>query len=179
MYLQQAEKAGYFMTTTKTDKSKTADNRYKYLDRALARHQYRGDALIEILHTAQELFGFISRDLLLYIARSLKLPPSKVYGVATFYHFFSLEPKGEHTVTLCMGTACYVRGAAEIQNVLEKTCGCSMGETTPDGKVSLQTARCVGSCGIAPVTIYDNDVAGYDTVEQAKARVLAWLEEVK
>lgn len=159
------------------DKQGNADNRYKYLDRAIARHQFRGDALIEILHTTQELFGFISRDLLLYIARNLKLPPSKVYGVATFYHFFSLEPKGEHTVTVCLGTACYVRGAADIQVALEKTCGCAMGQTTADGKISLQGARCVGSCGIAPVVIYDNDVAGYDTVEQATARVRTWTEE--
>ena len=167
------------MTTTATEKGKVADNRYKYLDRALARHQFRGDALIEILHTAQELFGFISRDLLLYIARSLKLPPSKVYGVATFYNFFSLEPKGDHTVTLCMGTACYVRGAAELQVTLERSCGCKMGETTADGKISLQTARCVGSCGIAPVAVYDNDVVGYDTVEQAQRRVREWMEEVQ
>ncbi len=164
------------MTTAAAEKGKVTDNRYKYLDRALARHQFRGDALIEILHTAQELFGYISRDQLMYIARSLKLPPSKVYGVATFYHFFSLEPKGDHTVTLCMGTACYVRGASELQTALEKTCGCKMGETTSDRKISLQTARCVGSCGIAPVTIYDNEVVGYDTVEQAKKRMFAWME---
>ncbi|MCZ7555227.1 MAG: bidirectional hydrogenase complex protein HoxE [Bacteroidia bacterium] len=165
------------MTSAAAEKAKAADNRYKYLDRALARHQFRGDALIEVLHTAQELFGFISREQLLYIARSLKLPPSKVYGVATFYHFFSLEPKGEHTVTLCMGTACYVRGAAELQNTLEHLCGCKMGQTTADGKISLQTARCVGSCGIAPVTVYDNDVIGFDTIEQATERIASWRKE--
>ncbi len=165
------------MNITSTEKGKAADSRYKHLDRALTRHQYRGDALIEILHTAQELFGFISRDLLMFIARSLKLPPSKVYGVATFYSFFSLEPKGDHTVTLCMGTACYVRGAANLQQTLERTCACAIGETTADRKISLQTARCFGCCGIAPVTVYDNDVVGYDTADKVTLRLRAWMEE--
>lgn len=165
------------MKTRTMEKQNVSDNRYKYLDRALARHQYRSDALIEVLHTTQELFGYISRELLIYIARSLKLPPSKVYGVATFYHFFSLEAKGKHTVTVCMGTACYVRGALNVQLAIERACNCSMGETTEDKKVSLQTARCVGSCGIAPVVIYDDDVAGYVIPEESAQHMRIWLEE--
>ena len=86
------------------------DNREKLLERAMSRHQYSGDALIEVLHTAQELFGFLSRPLLKTIAHKLRLPPSRVLGVATFYHFFSLKPKGEHTFVVCIGTACYVAG---------------------------------------------------------------------
>ena len=87
------------------------DNREKLLERAMSRHQYSGDALIEVLHTAQELFGFLSPPLLKTIAHKLRLPPSRVLGVASFYHFFSLKPKGEHTFTVCLGTACYVAGA--------------------------------------------------------------------
>src|SRR5271169_1352249 len=98
-----------------TDQEKThpsGDNRFKLLDRAITRHQSRGDALIEVLHVAQGIFGFLDNDLLIYVARSLKLPLSRVYGVATFYHFFTLKPKGKHTFVLCTGTACYVKGAS-------------------------------------------------------------------
>src|SRR5215831_16037614 len=92
----------------------SGEKRFKLLDAAMKRHQYQADALIEVLHTAQELFGFLKDDLLLYIAYNLKLPPSRVYGVATFYHFFSFAPKGEHSCIVCMGTACYVKGAATV-----------------------------------------------------------------
>lgn len=133
------------------------DNREKLLERAMSRHQYSGDALIEVLHTAQELYGFLSPNLLTAIARKLKLPPSRVLGVASFYHFFSLKPKGEHTFTVCLGTACYVSGALGLVERLEKRC-CKAGATTPDGKVSVETARCIGSCGLAPAVIYDGAV---------------------
>jgi len=133
------------------------DNREKLLERAMSRHQYSGDALIEVLHTAQELFGFLSRPLLRTIAQKLKLPPSRVLGVATFYHFFSLKPKGEHTFVVCIGTACYVAGALGLIEGLERRCT-KTGQTTPDGKVSVETARCIGSCGLAPAVIYDGNV---------------------
>jgi bidirectional [NiFe] hydrogenase diaphorase subunit len=127
------------------------------LERAMSRHQYSGDALIEVLHTAQELFGFLSPPLLKTIAHKLRLPPSRVLGVASFYHFFSLKPKGEHTFTVCLGTACYVAGALGLLETLERRC-CKAGHTTADGKVSVETARCIGSCGLAPAVIYDGGV---------------------
>jgi len=133
------------------------DNREKLLERAMSRYQYSGDALIEVLHTAQELFGFLSPPLLKTIAHKLRLPPSRVLGVASFYHFFSLKPKGEHTFTVCLGTACYVAGALGLIETLERRC-CKAGHTTPDGKVSVETARCIGSCGLAPAVIYDGGV---------------------
>lgn len=123
----------------------------------MSRHQYSGDALIEVLHTAQELFGFLSPALLKTIARKLRLPPSRVLGVATFYHFFSLRPKGEHTFVVCIGTACYVAGALGLIQALEQRCA-KAGQTTPDGKVSVETARCIGSCGLAPAVIFDGNV---------------------
>ncbi|MBW7887199.1 MAG: bidirectional hydrogenase complex protein HoxE [Bacteroidetes bacterium] len=149
----------------------SGDNRFKLLDRAITKHQGRGDALIEVLHVAQGIFGFLENDLLIYVAHSLKLPLSRVYGVATFYHYFNLKPKGEHTFVLCMGTACYVKGAERIQEAVERQCGCTFGETTADNKISLITARCVGSCGLAPVVVLDNVVAGKLSVEQAMQKV--------
>lgn len=112
------------------------DNREKLLERAMSRHQYSGDALIEVMHTAQELFGFLSPSLLINIAHKLKLPPSRVLGVASFYHFFTLKPKGEHTFVVCLGTACYVAGALGLVEKLERRCA-RAGQTTPDGRVSV------------------------------------------
>jgi bidirectional [NiFe] hydrogenase diaphorase subunit len=154
----------------------SGDNRFKLLDRTITRHQSRGDALIEILHAAQGIFGFLDNDLLVYVAHALHLPLSRVYGVATFYHFFNLKPKGEHTFVLCTGTACYVKGATAIQQAVEHRCGCKFGETTSDGKVSLVSARCVGSCGLAPVAVLDDAVAGKLMPDSAVRRVEQWLE---
>jgi bidirectional [NiFe] hydrogenase diaphorase subunit len=141
----------------------------------MKRHQFQADALIEVLHKAQELFGFLENDLLLYIAHSLRLPPSRVYGVATFYHFFSLKPKGEHTCVVCMGTACYVKGAATVLAALEHAAGIRAGETSADRKVSILTARCLGACGIAPALVFDGAVAGHQTAQAALERVKGWL----
>lgn len=152
----------------------SGDNRFKLLDRAIAKHQGRADALIEILHAAQGIFGFLENDLLIYVARALKAPFSRVYGVATFYHFFSLKPKGEHTFVLCTGTACYVKGASEIQKAVEHCCKTKFGETTPDNAISLVSARCVGSCGLAPVAVLDDAVAGKLTAESALKQIERW-----
>lgn len=153
-----------------------ADNRMGLLEAAMKRQQYQPDALIEVLHTAQELFGFLSTDLLVHIARSLRVPPSHVYGVATFYHFFSLAPKGKHTCVVCMGTACYVRGAAVALATIEQGTGVHPGDTSADGALSLVTARCLGACGIAPAVVFDGEVAGHQTPEAALARVKGWLD---
>src|SRR5664279_1233909 len=133
----------------------SGDKRFKILEVHMKKHQFRHDALIEVLHKAQELFGYLEDDLLLFVAYKLKLPPSRVYGVATFYHFFTLKPKGEHTCVVCMGTACYVRGADKLLAAVEQKAGIKAGETTADGQLSLLTARCIGACGIAPAVVYD------------------------
>ena len=153
----------------------SGDKRLLILDTFMKRQQHRGDALIEVLHKAQELFGFLDDSLLIYIARALKLPPSRVYGVATFYHFFTLKPKGEHTCVVCLGTACYVKGADKILAALEQRAGIKTGETTPDNKLSLLGARCIGACGIAPAVVYDGTVAAKQTAESAVAKVQPWL----
>jgi bidirectional [NiFe] hydrogenase diaphorase subunit len=157
----------------------SSDNRFKLIDRTLKRFQYQQDALIEVLHTAQEAFGFLADDLLLYIARQLKLPPSWVYGVATFYHFFSLKPQGEHSCIVCMGTACYVKQAAEILAALCKAHGIEAGQTTPDRRLSVNTARCLGSCGLAPVLVLDGETVGRATPHSALAQVQTLLATVK
>jgi len=149
----------------------SGDPRFQLIDRTLKRFQYQQDALIEVLHTAQETFGFLSEDLLIYVAHKLKLPLSWVYGVATFYHFFSLEPQGEHNCIVCMGTACYVKRAAEVVAALQGAYGIEPGETTPDGQLSIATARCLGSCGLAPVLIVDGEVLGRETPESTLERV--------
>ncbi len=151
------------------------DNRLKFLNAALKKNLYQQDALIEVLHTAQELFGYLSKETLEYITKELKLPPSKVYGVATFYNFFSLKPKGEHTCIVCMGTACYVKGAAELLSEMEKYLNIKAGETTKDGKISVATARCIGTCGSAPAIIFDNQVAAFQTKESVINKLKEWL----
>lgn len=149
----------------------SGDPRFKLIDRTLKRFRYQQDALIEVLHTAQEAFGFLENDLLIYVAHQLKLPLSWVYGVATFYHFFSLKPQGEHSCIVCMGTACYVKRAAEIVAALQAEFGVQAGATTEDKRLSLATARCLGSCGLAPVLIMDGDVVARQTPDEAVARV--------
>jgi bidirectional [NiFe] hydrogenase diaphorase subunit len=153
----------------------SGDSRFKLVDRTLKRFHYQQDALIEVLHTAQEAFGFLEDDLLIYVARQLQLPLAWVYGVATFYHFFSLKPQGEHTCTICMGTACYVKQAGEIVSLMQKEYGIEPGQTTPDGKLSLATARCLGSCGLAPVLVVDNEVLGRETAESTLAYIKALI----
>ena len=142
------------------------DNREKMLERAMSRHHYSGDALIEVLHTAQELYGFLTPELLKTIARKLRLPPSRVLGVTTFYHFFSLAPKGEHTFIVCTGTACYVKGAQGLLDAIEHRCRCKAGSTSADGKVTVAGARCIGSCGLAPAVICDGNIMARVTPEQ-------------
>ncbi|MGI0496448.1 bidirectional hydrogenase complex protein HoxE [Limnospira platensis] len=167
-------------TSPKSAKSKAASNhpsgdkRFKVLDITMKRSQYSQDALIEVLHKAQEAFGYLEEDVLIYVARQLQLPLSQVYGVATFYHLFSLKPSGAHTCVVCLGTACYVKGSGEVLAALEEKTGIKSGETTPDGQISIVTARCIGACGIAPAAVFDGKVAGQQTPEMAVARLQKW-----
>ncbi|MBD2342532.1 bidirectional hydrogenase complex protein HoxE [Anabaena subtropica] len=166
-------------TATPSHPHPSGDKRWKMLDATIKRHQYQQDALIEILHKAQELFGYLENDLLLHIAHRLKLPPSRVYGVATFYHLFSLAPQGVHSCVVCTGTACYVKGAPAILADVEKFTRIHPGETTADGQISLLTARCLGACGIAPAVVFDGKVLGHQTPESVTERVQGWLESIK
>jgi bidirectional [NiFe] hydrogenase diaphorase subunit len=153
----------------------SGDKRFKILEVHIKKHQFRQDALIEVLHKAQELFGFLEDDLLLFVAAKLKLPPSRVYGVATFYHFFTLKPQGRHTCVVCMGTACYVKGADKVLAAVEGKAGIKAGETTPDNELSLLTARCIGACGIAPAVVFDGAVTPRQTPETTLEHVKGWI----
>jgi bidirectional [NiFe] hydrogenase diaphorase subunit len=162
---------------TKSGAHPSGDNRFKILEATMKRHQYQPDALIEVLHKAQELFGFLAPDLLIYIANRLNIPPSRVYGVATFYHAFTLTALGTHTCTVCLGTACYVRGSATLLAEVEQRTGVKAGTTSADGNLSVLTARCLGACGIAPALVFDGAVAGHQTIETVVERLLHLLGE--
>ncbi|HZT22744.1 MAG TPA: bidirectional hydrogenase complex protein HoxE [Verrucomicrobiae bacterium] len=151
------------------------DPRFKILEAHMKKHQYRHDALIEILHKAQELFGYLDDELLWFVSHKLKLPASRVYGVATFYHFFTLKPPGRHVCVVCLGTACYVKGSAQVLAAIERHAKIKAGETTPDNELSLLTARCIGACGIAPAVVYDGMVRPHQTPETALEHVKEWL----
>lgn len=153
------------------------DNRIKIVDATMKRYQFQSDALIEVLHKAQELYGNLDTRLLLHIAHSLKLPPSRVYGVATFYHFpLALPAQGEHSCVVCLGTACYVKGAAAILAAIEAEFNIQAGETTSDGKLSLSSARCLGACGFAPAIVCDGAVSGRQTNESAVTQLQRLVE---
>lgn len=120
----------------------------------------RPGELINILHKAQHLFGYLPPEVQRIVAGRLGIPVSKVYGVVTFYSFFTMTPKGEHPISVCMGTACYVRGAEKVLDEFRRLLGINVGETTPDGKYSLSSLRCVGACGLAPVVLIGEKVFG-------------------
>ncbi len=164
-------------TSGKLQAHLSGDMRFDLLEKTLKRTRFRQDALIEVLHSAQDIFGYLSPDILHYVARKLKLPPSRVYGVATFYHLFSFTPKGEHSCTVCLGTACYVGGAPAIALALEQSFGIRLEQTTADKQLSLGSARCLGSCGLAPVLVIDGEVCGRMNSETALAKVYKQLEE--
>ena len=139
------------------------DPRDEALDRAMARHQYSGDALIEILHAAQQLYGYLSPPLLRKIARRLMLPPSRVLGVATFYHLFRFAPPQNHSAVVCLGTACYAAGGTDLMATLR--CRNNTAGWT------IEAGRCVGSCGLAPIVIYDGKPMSKVTRAQLEARI--------
>ncbi|MCO5043706.1 MAG: bidirectional hydrogenase complex protein HoxE [Kiritimatiellae bacterium] len=149
----------------------TEDKRWRLVDATMRRHGNRSAALIETLHTVQEVFGYLDEGALRYVAASLRVPLSKIYGVATFYHFFTLKPQGRHTCAVCLGTACYIKGAQALLDALKQRYGIASGQTTDDQKLSLVTARCVGACGIAPAASLDGDVLGKLTPDELVNRI--------
>ncbi len=136
------------------------DKRWKLVNATMRRNGYAGHALIEALHAVQDAFGFLDEEAMTFVADSLDLPLSKVYGVATFYHLFMLKPQGRHACVVCTGTACYIKGAGAIIDEIRARFGASPGETTADKSLSVLTARCVGACGLAPAMVVDGRVIG-------------------
>lgn len=116
--------------------------------------------LINVLHKCQEHFGYLPAEVQEVVSNELVIPVAKIYGVITFYSFFTMTPKGKHPVSICMGTACYVRGAEKVLDEFKKELGLQVGQTTPDGKFSLSSLRCVGACGLAPVVLVGDKTYG-------------------
>ncbi|HBW38873.1 NAD(P)H-dependent oxidoreductase subunit E [Desulfosporosinus sp. BICA1-9] len=136
------------------------DDHYPRLDDYIDSLPYKKENLIGILHHAQGLFGYLPDKLQWHIAQKLDIPSAKVYGVVSFYSFFTMKPRGKHVINICMGTACFVRGAEKLQAELEKQLGIKTGETTQDNLFSLDSLRCIGACGLAPVMMIDGKVYG-------------------
>ncbi len=152
----------------------TDDKRWKIVETRMRRMGDKPAALIEALHAAQEAFGYLDPEALTYVGDTLGVPHSRVYGVATFYSYFTLKPQGEHTCVVCTGTACYINGAKEILTRLEASLGIKPKQTTADGRVSLVTARCLGACSLAPAVIVDGEVRG----KVGSADLVAQLEAI-
>lgn len=148
---------------------KTEDPRFaelKEFAKQFGVKQYPKSYLIAILHKAQSLYGYLSKELLADIADLLDIPRSQIWGVATFYHYFQLTPQGKHSISVCLGTACYVKGAARVLDKIKEELKIEIGETTPDNLFTLHDARCLGSCGLAPVVLVDDKVYGEVTPQK-------------
>jgi NADH:ubiquinone oxidoreductase subunit E len=130
------------------------------LDPVIDRYVGNPGYLIPALKEAQEMFGYLPVEVQRYLATGLRIPASHVYGVVTFYSFFTIEPRGRHVIRLCLGTACYVKGSKEILSVIQRELGIDVGETSADGRFTLEAVRCLGACGLAPVFIVGEDTHG-------------------
>lgn len=158
------------------DDGLASDERRAAIDAYVRRVHGSQDQLIQTLHVAQDVYGHLFDDVLMYVARALRLPPSMVYGVATFYHLFHFDPPGEHVATICTGTACFVKGSDRIAAEVTSAFGTPIGQTTEDRRLTVGAARCLGSCGLAPVVVLDGQVHGHMTPEATVSALRAALE---
>lgn len=153
------------------------DKRWKIVSGTMRRHGFARSALIETLHTVQSSFGYLDREAIEFVAKSLHVPLSQAYGVVTFYHHFSLKPPGKHTLTLCLGTACFIKGASRLIDDVEEHLHLKLGQTGKDGGISLMMARCVGACGQAPVVLADTELLSEMTPERVAEQLERWSVE--
>lgn len=153
------------------------DKRWKIVGATMRRCGGDARALIETLHTVQDSFGYLDVEALEYVAVALRVPASTVFGVATFYHHFSLKPPGKHTCVVCTGTACHIKGAGALLKTIEEEFGVAAGETREDGELSVIEARCIGACGLAPIAVFDSDVAGKLTADETLARIHGMVDD--
>lgn len=147
----------------------------KNLDAILAKYEGQKGVLIPIMQDVQNLYNYLPKAALEYVSKKLNVPIAEIYGVVTFYSLFHLNPRGKYIIRCCQGTACHVRGGASILNALEAQLGIKAGETTADGRFTLETVACLGACGLAPVMQIDEDTHGRMTAEKVKTV----LEEYK
>ncbi|MBQ9374975.1 MAG: NADH-quinone oxidoreductase subunit NuoE [Ruminococcus sp.] len=153
----------------------TADQE-RQLKEVIAKHHDQPGGLMPTLQEAQDIYGYLPIEVQTMIADGLGISLSEVYGVATFYSLFSLTPKGKHRISVCLGTACYVKGSEKVLEAVEKRLGIKAGECTPDGMFSIDSCRCVGACGLAPVMLVDDDVYGRLTPDQVDAIIDSYVE---
>jgi NADH-quinone oxidoreductase E subunit len=125
-----------------------------------ARKEYPESYVIAVLHKVQSLFGYLPREMMDQVAEMMNVPTAHIWGVATFYHYFNLKPIGKYVISVCLGTACYVKGAEEVLNAIKQELGIEVGQTTEDKLFTLQEARCLGACGIAPVVMIGDKIYG-------------------
>jgi len=157
-------------------KNPAADALYEELETFINNLPEKKGALISVLHKAQSLFGYLPKEVQIFVGEKLGVPTSKVYGVVSFYSFFTMVPKGKYPISVCLGTACYVRGADKILEAFKKELGIEVGQTTPDGKFSLDALRCVGACGLAPVALIGDKVYGRISSEEEVKNILKEYE---
>jgi bidirectional [NiFe] hydrogenase diaphorase subunit len=156
----------------------TDDKRWRIVGATMRRYGYTPQALIETLHSVQEAFGYLDDESLTYVAHRLQVPLSKAYGVATFYHFFSLKPPAKHNCVVCMGTACYIKGSHEMSDALAEAFNIEPGDITEDGNFALLGAHCVGACGLAPVAVVDGEMVGKLTPDNVVEIVQEKIKDV-
>lgn len=146
------------------------------VDTILEKHGNTRSPLIQVLHSVQEDVGFISPEIQKYLAQKLEIPQSEIFGVVTFYSFFDMEPQGEHLIQICTGTACYIKGADNLIETVVESYDIDIGETSDDGLITLDTARCMGCCSLAPVATVDGEIYGEMTPDEM-SDLLDQLEE--
>ena len=153
-----AERGTGMVTTTQERTDPKNAHLYEKLGNVIDLYKDREGSLIQVLHLAQGIFGYLPLEVQEYISAGMNIPLTDVTGVVSFYSFFSSKPRGEHTIRVCLGTACYVRGGKKIVEYLQDRLGCELGDTTPDGKFTFEVARCIGACGLAPAMMIDDTV---------------------
>ena len=153
---------------SKANKYNLDNDKLKKLEEYIDNLEEKEGSLINVLHEAQDIFGYLSQDLQLFISRKLNITAAKVFGVVTFYSYFTMEPRGKHLINVCLGTACFVKGADKILNEFKAQLNIKDGDSTEDGLFTINTLRCVGACGLAPVVIVDGKVYGRFKVEDVE-----------
>ena len=159
--------------TCETCSNPAVQKLYKELEDYIHALPERRGALITVLHKAQELFGYLPKEVQVFVGRQLDVPVSQVYGVVSFYSFFSMTPKGKYPISVCLGTACYVRGADKVLEAFKELLGIEVGQTTKDGLFSLDALRCVGACGLAPVVLIGEKVYGRIQSKEEVKKILS------
>ena len=145
---------------------------YDRLRAVITASQGLRNPLIEVLRQAQEIFGYLPVEVQEFVAREMNVPANKIYGVGTFYNFFTMKPRGKYTLNLCMGTACYVKGAPRLAQMISDELGVKVGETTPDGRFTVSAVRCVGACSLAPVFVIGEETYGRVDTREKMSEIL-------